>query len=208
MWSLQLHERSKTTFWRAPFHRRGRFPALKTSAEAKDHIAGYVFSFQTGHVQIESKDMWETEAQWTVATASVEIWFCSQDPKSGQCLFGLGSNSSTLITRSLLLKLYSSLLPRSNKDALLNVTPGDLCKEQQPFPVTLIPGSASSRGGGRQSVTAKISEAPRSLLFPSGTDHLPPDTPPPIPSPPAHSAVHNPCANSAGTFPAGTGTDG
>ena len=91
---------------------------------------GIFFSFQTSHVQIESKNMWKLEAQWAVATASVEIWFCSQDPKSGQCLFGLGSNSSTLITCSLLLKLYSSLLPRSSKDALLNLTTGDLCKEQ------------------------------------------------------------------------------
>lgn len=115
--------------------------------------AGVFFSFQTSHVQIKPKDTWQVEAQWAVATAYVEIWalqpgLTRRDPKSGQRLVSLGSNSSTLITRFLILKLDSSLCPRSGKDALLSLTTGDLGKGQQLFPVTHMPGSAPWRGWG------------------------------------------------------------
>ena len=173
--------------------------------------AGVFFSFQTSHVQIKPKDTWQVEAQWAVATAYVEIWalqpgLTRRDSKSGQRLVSLGSNSSTLITRFLILKLDSSLCPRSGKDALLSLTTGDLGKGQQLFPVTHMPGSAPWRGWGAGRLQQLRSLRHQGLCYFPAQVTYPPDT---LPQswPSAHSTVHIPCDNSAGILPAGTGTD-
>lgn len=69
------------------------------------------------------------------ATAYVESWvleprLAGRDPKSGCVQHAWVLTLSLLTTHSPLLKRYSLLPPRSNEDALFNLTAGGLYKEE------------------------------------------------------------------------------
>lgn len=138
---------------------------------------------------MESKGLWQIEAQRAVATVYMEIWvwqlgLAGQDPKSG-----LGSNSNTLLTCS---PTSQTLFPPpSNRDALLNCggsLQGRVALSSHP-PSLAFPHEE----GGEQSVKIRSSRCQNLCFFPVAQSACSP--PPTSTAPQSPFALHVPCAN-------------